>query len=137
MKRTMMNGLMAVALLAGTALHAQSSQKVVADVPFDFHGGSVALAAGAYMIQPASDSSSSVLRIANRDHARINSMAMSQSWKRDTGRPRLVFSRYGDEYFLSEICNGEECAELTKQRREREIAEVTSPESVTVIAGLF
>ena len=121
MKRTMMNSLMAVALVAGSALHAQSTQKIHANVPFDFQAGKIAMAAGDYSIAPLSDNSVLTLKIADRNHVKVSGMANGITTKQDKGRPRLVFAHVDGQYFLTQVCNGEDCTQMTKQRRQRDI----------------
>lgn len=139
MKRTMMNSLMAVALVAGTALHAQSTQKVKANVPFDFHAGKTMMAAGVYKIAPLSDSAPLALNVADSQHVKISTLANGTTWKKDEGRARLVFLRYEGEYFLTQVCNGEECTQLRKERRQQEWEAKASGlgEIVTVDATVF
>src|SRR5436305_13661355 len=88
-KRTMMNSLMAVALVAGTALHAQSSQKVKATVPFDFHAGKVAMAAGDYSIGPISENALLTLAIAGHQRNTKSAVASGITSKQDNGHARL------------------------------------------------
>ena len=138
MKRTMMNSLMAVALVAGSALHAQSTQKIHANVPFDFQAGKIAMAAGDYSIAPLSDNSVLTLKIADRNHVKVSGLANGITTKRDNGRPRLVFANVDGQYFLTQVCNGEDCTQMSKQRRQREMeARGASAEIVAVDAIAF
>ena len=135
MKRTMMNSFMAVALVAGTALHAQSSQKVKATVPFDFHAGNVAMAAGDYSIAPISENALLTLNIAGHQRNTKSAVASGITSKQDNGHARLVFQSYQGEYYLTQVCNGADCTELVKDKKVREWqAKGVSPEIVTVNA---
>ncbi|GAC1648074.1 MAG: hypothetical protein NVS9B15_06710 [Acidobacteriaceae bacterium] len=135
MKRSMIRNLVAVTLLSASALYAQSSQKVQANIPFDFQVGSKALAAGTYSVRQLNDSSHMLL-IENRQHVKVNAIARPRTTEASDARPKLVFSRYGDQYILSQVCNGDGCANMPKQRVEREWALAMAPEMVTVFAGL-
>ena len=136
MKRAITNSLMAVALVAGTALHAQSSQRVTANVPFDFQVGAKLLSAGEYSISPV-ENQSAVLHIANREITKQSALAMEKTWDQDKGHARLVFLNYAGDYFLAKICNGEECTSIRAERRAKELAKTITPETVTVLAGAF
>lgn len=90
-----------VLMAALVSAHAQST--VVADVPFEFTVGGKSLTAGEYSIKAFTtrgdallvrnqDSNDVVIRLANLIEARI---APKQG--------KLVFHRYGQRYFLSEV----------------------------------
>lgn len=109
MQKQIVKGLTMLMLIAGVVLmaalvsaHAQSSS-VVADVPFEFTVGGKSLTAGEYSIKAFTtrgdallvrnqDSNDVVIRLANLIEARI---APKQG--------KLVFHRYGQRYFLSEV----------------------------------
>jgi hypothetical protein len=78
------------------------AQSVKATVPFDFTVSSYAVPAGTYTITPSS-SNDTLLNITNwQKKVRILSMAQDNAGK--TGRDNvMVFHRYGDQYFLTEI----------------------------------
>jgi hypothetical protein len=102
------------------ATQAQSSFK--ATIPFDFAVGNKRLPAGEYQIKPAAEK---VMVIQSTD-ARSSAVAMTigvQAGKsNDVGK--LVFNRYGDQYFLSKIWPpaSTDGRELSKSRLEREVA---------------
>lgn len=89
--------------LWGSALSAQSYQ-LGAKIPFDFHVGSKSLPAGSYVAEQ--QSGSQVQWMVPKDGRRI--VVATLSPLTDTGnQPRLVFHRVANEYFLSEIWNGQ------------------------------
>ena len=111
-----------VLMAALVSAHAQTSS-VVADVPFEFTVGGESLKAGEYSVKAFSttrdvllisnqDSNDSAIRITNSIEARI---APKQG--------KLVFHRYGQRYFLSEVWNGGERTgrQLRKSGAERAI----------------
>ena len=120
---TMLMLIGAVALMAAlVSAHAQSSS-VVADVPFEFTVGGKSLKAGEYSIRAFAangdallvrnkESNDSAIRMSNTITARI---APKQG--------KLVFHRYGQRYFLSEIWTpGERTGrQLRKSAEERAI----------------
>ncbi|MGH9496183.1 MAG: hypothetical protein ACRD3B_14385 [Candidatus Sulfotelmatobacter sp.] len=79
-----------------------SANKIVAQVPFEFHAGSKTLPAGTTTIQLAS-MNGTTLSIRNLDE-KVNMFAGSfpDTPPRGAGNT-LVFHRYGDHYFLTEI----------------------------------
>ncbi len=109
MQNQILKGLTMLMLIAGVVLmaalvsaHAQS-RSVVADVPFEFTVGGKALKAGEYSVRAFAsngdallisnqESNDSVIRMTNTIEARILPK-----------QGKLVFHRYGQRYFLSEV----------------------------------
>jgi len=112
--------LLAVVALAATAVSAQTSRRVVANVPFSFIVGDRELPAGNYGIQPTS-MGSGILRIAGTENSKSTVRLTSLLRRNDSGRGKLVFHRYQDQYFLSEIwVTGEsDGRQLVKSKREK------------------
>jgi hypothetical protein len=110
------------ALLAAAGLYAQSSQTLVANVPFGFHVGSVALPAGEYKVDMLT--ASELLRVssaANKPVAIIGTFAARAPEYNRQGK--LVFLRYGNNYFLSQVWPpGVSGREIGKSGREKEMA---------------
>jgi len=129
MKKRILTGATMVMLVAAVALmaalvsaHAQSSQ-VVADIPFDFTVGGKSLKAGEYALRPFS-SNNDVLVITGQDTKDV-AIRITQSIeaRRTPERAMLVFHRYGQRYFLSEVwTNGDRTGrQLRKSAEERAI----------------
>jgi hypothetical protein len=136
MKRSMVRNLVAVTLLSASALYGQSSQAVQANIPFDFQVGKQALAAGTYRVHRLNDSSH-LLVFANKQHVKVTALANPRTIEISQSAPKLVFLKYGDQYILSQVCNGDGCANMAEpQRTGREWAFASAPEMVTVYAGL-
>ncbi|MGI8897095.1 MAG: hypothetical protein ACR2IB_01755 [Pyrinomonadaceae bacterium] len=109
MQRQILRGLTMLMLIAAVALmaalvsaHAQS-RSVVADIPFEFAVGGKSLKAGEYSVRAFTtkgdallisnqDSNDSAIRLTHSIQARIVPQ-----------RAKLVFHRYGQRYFLSEV----------------------------------
>ena len=115
--------LSAAAVLGTTALYAQTM--VVADVPFDFTAQTVTVPAGRYALQTLSRTSG-LIRIMNLETRRsvvvLASSTLSTYNGKDTESGKLIFHRYGDQYFFSEVWTPSGlrgCA--TPSRQEREI----------------
>jgi hypothetical protein len=104
MKRITAFALLAIANLALAGTSYAQSNGVWAKVPFAFTVGDKVLPAGTYTIKPES---AQVVVIKNHD--RPAEAALSLVNQATNGSPsggKLLFHRYGSQYFLSEIlCN--------------------------------
>jgi hypothetical protein len=127
-------------VLMGSAV-AQSIQ-VRADVPFDFSVGSTALPAGTYDVSAISEASHTLL-VRARDGS-ASTIVSSNSATRMNGadKAKLVFHRYGSQYFLSEVWSqGSSLGnQLPKGSREKELAKELAmghPDRVEVLARLY
>jgi len=109
--------------LAATAMasHAYAqSHTMQANVPFAFHNGSQRLPAGVYRVEIES-SHVILLRGKSRSGFAMANPAIATT---PTSVGKLVFTRYGDQYYLSEIWpqesqTGQRCV---KSREEKEAA---------------
>ncbi len=100
MKRITAIALLTIAsfVTAGSALAADRG--VEATVPFDFSVGSHLLPAGTYTIASPSEG---VLEIRNSDRQIVATTVALVAHDDAKGRGDLVFDRYGNKYFLSEV----------------------------------
>ena len=110
--------LLAVVSLATAAVSAQSIRRVTANVPFSFTVGDKDMPAGTYSVQ-ATSIGSGILRIATNSKSVVR--LTSSLHRNDSVKGKLVFHRYQDQYFLSEIWSpGEsEGRQLMKSSREK------------------
>ena len=92
-----------LALAIGAAAHAQTTHLKVT-VPFEFTVGDTTLPAGEYDIQAKGPWGGNVLSISNRK-ANASAFVISASYvdAKNSKRSELVFTRYGQQYFLSEV----------------------------------
>ncbi|MGC2638520.1 MAG: hypothetical protein WA294_15155 [Acidobacteriaceae bacterium] len=104
MKRTIATAFFAVAsLLTAGNVSAQNSA-VQANIPFNFAVGNTVLPAGTYTVGSASSQTPEMLLIRNTDHWKLTTMVMTSAGDvRYAGDSYLVFHKYGDQYFLSQI----------------------------------
>jgi hypothetical protein len=114
---------LSVALLAAASMYAQGSQNLTVQIPFGFHVGNSMLPSGEYIV--STDVAPGVVRVRSADaksSVMILSIAAQTSATPSTGK--LVFNKYGDEYFLSQIwkAGNNTGNELRKSRREAEVA---------------
>ena len=98
---------------------AQSDVQVRVSVPFDFIVDHDRLPAGDYSLRRYT-TAPGVLMIRNDgDGLPSMFMAVSSESSIPRGQARLVFNRYGDQYFLHQIWTGVNYYELPKSRTER------------------
>jgi hypothetical protein len=120
---TMLMIIAAVALMAAlVSAHAQTSGSVAADIPFDFAVGSKSLKAGEYYVR-AFTASGDTLLVSSKDRNDA-AVRLSNSIRASTPQKgKLVFHRYGQRYFLSEVwAPGQQTGrQLLKSSAEREL----------------
>ncbi len=130
-------------MLAVVPLYAISS-KITANIPFDFMVGNKTLPAGSYRVG-RSTTMGMMLVIQSADH-RGSAFFLAHFVSAKSGQDKsakLIFNKYGDQYFLSQVWSGEETDDgrrLMKSRREREVAKenlaknASEPEVVFIAA---
>jgi hypothetical protein len=125
---TLLSGLMAAQSL--------TSSSVVAKVPFDFMVNNKIIPAGECTVRAVSGD---VLAIQNFE-ARKGVLASSSHWNASEGdRTVMVFERYGNQYFLSEIRieGSNRSYKLPQSRAEAELRAQNAPASQqTLLASL-
>lgn len=116
------------------------AQDLVANIPFEFMTATTTLPAGDYTVK---ELSSGVLLQNRAEHASAFVMTIPAQAKRGPVDSKLIFNRYGNRYFLSEIWSSESeiGKQLPKSAREKELlkelangATIDNREQVTVIA---
>ena len=120
--------LIAMIVLVGSlavAAQAQTNSRIalVANIPFQFSIGNQTLPAGEYTVRSISDDYSTVvLRIESRDgrtHALLVTFTVEGKAQ---NRSRLVFHRYGNQYFLAQAWVDGDSAGLEAQKSSAERA---------------
>ena len=100
--------LLVVLSLASAVASAQTpaANKVVATIPFEFNVGYKTMPAGDYSVQIIA-TANDALMIKNADSS-VSALRLSEATSREKEKShaRLIFNRYGDKYFLSEVWNG-------------------------------
>jgi hypothetical protein len=139
MKRFSAIAIFAIANLALAGHSFAQSNRVQATVPFNFTVGDKTLPAGTYSIKSAS-SSSSVIVIRNHDKPIAMVASVMQDGKTAPGGGYLVFHKYGDRYFLSEILSDAADMNLmvplskTEKKTRLEEARLSTPSQTLVAA---
>lgn len=130
MEKQILRGITVLILIAGIAMmallvsaHAQTAASVVADIPFDFAVGGKSLSAGEYSVKALNDSGVALVfrnRDSNQAVIRLTNSIHSAKVPKQT---KLVFRRYGQRYFLSQVWTaGDQTGrQLLKSREERDI----------------
>jgi hypothetical protein len=137
MKRQMLTfaAVLATLLVSGSA-YAQTI-KIQANVPFNFVVSGKTMPAGSYLIQSVGAQDGKTLRLSSDDKkeaAVINANSAQSLTPAD--RTKLVFHRYGDRYFLSQVWRaGENIGhQLPKSPRESEVAMDYPVQTVVLMA---
>ena len=137
MTKQILKGFTMLALIVGLSFvsavvsaKGQSTQ-AVAKVPFEFIVGEKTLPSGKYIVRRISDTNAA-LRIQSADGKDSAVRLTDQIFQMNKTQARLVFHRYGERYFLSEVWMGGDSTgrHLLKSRQEgsseRELASVGS-----------
>ena len=125
MKRNNVYGalmILALALIVSVPM-TQAQARVVANVPFGFSLEQKSMPAGTYEISSQSNKTLVVRNLDTKD-ARlvIASMHVEASQAAGTPHAKLVFCKYGDQYFLSQIWDGQSHTGIAfpESKREKE-----------------
>jgi hypothetical protein len=128
---------MSLVLLISAAAQAQTTHLKVT-VPFEFTAGNVQLPAGEYEITALGSWGGPTLSIYNVN-SKAGSVVLSSSCRsqKPTAKGKLVFYRYGHEYFLAEVWNQNSFAgsQLKINPRQTELAKNHSKDQVVLVAS--
>lgn len=106
---------------AGTALANPFGFKLDAKVPFDFQIGSKKFPKGEYIIESINETG--LMRIANKKGKKSINFSAVRDKQNKKMKSRLVFSRYGDTYFLHKVWDGQDTIfELSRSSAEKKVA---------------
>jgi hypothetical protein len=111
-----------------TTLAAPFTVRIRAEIPFDFNVGSKRLPKGEYVIESVGDSGTLTIRHAEKGKAvTFNTIRHKPT---DGKKPKLVFNRYGEQYFLARVWDqsSETVLKLTKSKTEKRIAKLAKKE---------
>jgi hypothetical protein len=127
-----------VTTIAVISAQAQNAPSVSVSIPFDFEVAGKTLKAGDYQVRM--EGSRSSLKIENRDSLHTTFVMISPLQRADIqDQSKLVFNRYGNQYFLSQVwiagrSSGEEVRQGSTERGiRRELAALGhKPERVEI-----
>ena len=127
-------------VLAVMTANAQTGSGIEASVPFDFGAGETKLKAGDYTIKRISKDAVQ-LRNAQTKTSVIVMAPLAIQQTRNDAPERLVFKRYGNEYFLSQVWTNRAAdgrglfASKTESRLAKEMEKTRQrPQSVEIVA---
>ena len=108
------------AVLGSSLLEAQTKSRGTAEIPFAFHVHDVQLPAGSYTVEEF-NTTGTVLITNNETGKAILTLAPANR-SGYTDESKLVFNKYGDRYFLSELWfagkSATDCVSMGKLERE-------------------
>lgn len=134
---------LALLALAGAALlFAQANPRLTASIPFDFEMANQKFAAGEYQV--TDHSLHAYILVQNNEDSK-SAMVLGNTIKVGGVEPkdtRLVFNKYGDRYFLSEVWHPAISRQLLKSRSEKALVTSTlitaiKPERIVIVARAF
>src|SRR5262245_47842865 len=145
MRKQILNAVITLSVIAALSIagFAGLDRSVEANIPFDFMVGGEKLPSGKYTVESGVAQSAMVVR--NWQTKRAASSVTQEFQVRAGSKPRLVFHRYGDQYFLAKVITSSIGIELPKSKAEREAAKAkrdfltmkdAEPEIVTVNAQI-
>lgn len=126
-------------MLTAASVHAQSANRIAANIPFDFTAGKAKLKAGEYMIQR---DNMQMLVVTSADGATRAFVLAPETVRRTRNDvlEKLVFDRHGNQYFLLEVwINRGTDGNLLSSDAERRLTKVLAktkagPERIEIIA---
>ena len=142
MKKAMFRiGLMLALAFLAAAQFVRAQEPMLANIPFAFTAGKIALPAGEYRVEKLAKDSV-ILLIQRTDHSAASSVISNavQANALQT-KCKLVFRRKGNRYFLSQVWTAGNARgrELPPSASEKEVllARNEAPEKVTIVAHLI
>ncbi|HXJ93351.1 MAG TPA: hypothetical protein VMT20_10785 [Terriglobia bacterium] len=118
--------LSAMALVAVAPAFAQSQERVEANIPFAFNVGSTSFPAGHYEVRPVLTETLVIQNEATEQAAMALTTSASPKPISGNAEATLVFHKYGDRCFLSEIRTSDNAQALSASKLEREAAKEAS-----------
>jgi hypothetical protein len=147
LKKQILSIVVALAILipVSISVFAGLNSRVSAEIPFDFQIGGKEFKGGKYSIERVyANNPDSILRIRSADNKDVANFTINHITDRGDQKARLVFHRYGKQYFLARVYDGSngQGSELIKSKAEREaskkrdiITQKTFGPEVVTVAG--
>ena len=137
MKRNLLGFALSLPLLLSVAAQAQITQLKVT-VPFEFIAGNVQLPAGEYQVTSAGSWGGPTLLVRNvNSNAGSFVVSFSCSSRKPAADAKLVFRRYGQQYFLAEVWNRNSSLgnQIRVNSRQTQLARNQSRDEVVLMAS--
>ncbi|MBL8191939.1 MAG: hypothetical protein JNK38_28265 [Acidobacteria bacterium] len=131
--KTILRSFLVVCCLALTLTSVTSAStfgfRIKADIPFDFQIGKKKMPKGDYIIESVGSSGTVLIRREKGGKA-VNVMTVVDKHT-DKHKSKLVFRRYGDQYFLARIWDGssESVLKIEKSSAEKKVAKLFKDQS--------
>jgi len=125
-------------MLAAVTVSAQSERIRVINIPFNFIVGQKTLPAGEYTLEPNRKDSDNVWLLQSKEgHASALFTTNTVRTSETQEAARLVFHRYGGQYFLSQIWTpgGNTGRQLLMPRLESQLAKNSIERQTTILAS--
>ena len=106
---------------------------MTARIPFDFVAAGHALPAGSYVFTRALPNNDQSLAILDGRGHGVVAAASNLDWQQTGGK--LVFHKYGEQYFLADIYSPSGRLHFTPSRSESRLAQTAAIESVSLGVG--
>ena len=147
-KVILLSAIVVLAAVGPTQAQSLGGTRITANIPFDFNISEKKLPAGKYSVGRAINQSDDLIVSINDLEGRSKAIRLSNTVvrSRPTGKALLVFNRYGDQYFLSQVwpAGATMGREFRKSKSEREaqkqlaqgVAKNGSFETVTIVGVL-
>ncbi len=133
------SGIALILMLSVSGAFAQSSEVLIANIPFSFHIGQLILPAGEYVVKPVSTTANKYIKIRSVDSAHIMMLlTVPVGTKSGDQDAKLVFNQYGSHYFLSKIVSPLDGINemLFRGRLEKEFAANTGKQASSIEVAL-
>jgi hypothetical protein len=136
MKRHLSLTLVMLAAFLLPAVSAQA-QMLKATIPFDFSVGQATLPAGDYVVSKPGNSQNVLVIRAENGGGNAFAMTGSVTSASTNDNGKLVFNRYGSQYFLSQVwaAGSDSGHQLRPSKAEREIAKNASKPKVEILTA--
>jgi hypothetical protein len=145
MKKPILNLVTTLSIVIGLAIAGFSgiSTRVSADIPFDFTVGNKKFSPGKYTVSRGTSTGTLVIHDSENKEAAV--FLVQNAPPKTDAKAKFVFNRYGDQYFLSQVWdgNGDAGNQLAKSKSERKAAKAVrdtitknsvGPQTVTILA---
>lgn len=115
-------------------VYAQSGLRIKANIPFDFSARATKLTAGEYSVE----TTASHLVLLRGPEGDMFIQTIGVESRSTSGQARLVFNKYGEKYFLSQIWRDGDTRglEVPQSKAERELAKMASAPALETIVLL-
>jgi hypothetical protein len=110
-----------VLIVVSGAMAQRRPGDLLVNIPFSFLVDNHQMPSGRYVVVPAGNGALGMFKAEDGSPRLLMSVHSVES--RSSQTPKLVFHRYGDSYFLTEVWNGDKIGrQLAKSKAEKELA---------------